>query len=55
MIGHLGINVDDLEQARAYYRQLMPLVDFEPFIDDDDQFAFRPARGKPGTFVFFYP
>ncbi|MEL7209560.1 MAG: extradiol dioxygenase [Actinomycetota bacterium] len=24
-------------------------------VDDDDQFAFRPARGKPGTFVFFYP
>lgn len=55
MIGHLGINVDDLAEARTYYRELMPLVGFEPFIDDADQFAYRPADNKPGTFLFFYP
>ena len=26
-----------------------------PFLAADDEFAFRPAGGKPGTFLFFYP
>ena len=54
MIGHLGINVPDLEVARSYYGDLLPRVGFEPFVDDDDQFAFMPTDGKRGTFVFFY-
>lgn len=55
MLGHLGVNVSDLNQARRYYHSLMPLLGFEPFLDDDDQFAYRPAKGKPGTYLFFYP
>jgi catechol 2,3-dioxygenase-like lactoylglutathione lyase family enzyme len=55
MLGHLGVNVRDLAGARAYYDQLMPLLDFEPFLSAADQFAYRPAAGKPGTYVFFYP
>ncbi|BBY65783.1 VOC family protein [Mycolicibacterium helvum] len=55
MLGHLGINVTDLATARIYYTTLMPLLGFEPFLDDGDQFAFRPAAGKPGTYLFFYP
>jgi catechol 2,3-dioxygenase-like lactoylglutathione lyase family enzyme len=55
MLGHLGINVTDLAAARIYYAALMPLVGFEPFLDEGDQFAFRPAAGKPGTYLFFYP
>ena len=55
MIGHLGVNVPDLTRAKEYYDELMPLVDFEPFVAADDQFAYRPAGGKPGTFIFFYP
>lgn len=55
MLGHLGINVPDLAAAKRYYDQLMPLVGFEPFIEAPDQFAFRPADGKRGTYVFFYP
>jgi len=55
MIGHIALNVPDLEVARAYYDRLMPAVAFEPFVVDDDQFAYRPADGKPGTFLFFYP
>jgi catechol 2,3-dioxygenase-like lactoylglutathione lyase family enzyme len=55
MLGHLGINVTDLAAARIYYTALMPLVGFEPFLDEHDQFAFRPAAGKPGTYLFFYP
>ena len=55
MIGHIAVNVPDLEVARAYYDRLMPAVAFEPFLVDDDQFAYRPAAGKPGTFLFFYP
>jgi catechol 2,3-dioxygenase-like lactoylglutathione lyase family enzyme len=55
MIGHIAVNVPDLEVARAYYDRLMPAVAFEPFIVDDDQFAYCPADGKPGTYLFFYP
>jgi catechol 2,3-dioxygenase-like lactoylglutathione lyase family enzyme len=55
VLGHIGINVPDLDAARHYYAALMPLVGFEPFLDDPDQFAFRPAGGKPGTYLFFYP
>lgn len=55
MLGHLGVNVPDLDQARTYYGDLLPSLDFEPFLDHDDQFAYRPANGKPGTYLFFYP
>jgi len=55
MLGHIGINVPDLSAAKQYYDALMPRVGFESFITADDEFAFRPEGGKPGTFVFFYP
>jgi catechol 2,3-dioxygenase-like lactoylglutathione lyase family enzyme len=55
MLGHIGINVPDLSAARSYYARLMPLLDFELFLDADDEFAYMPAGGKRGTFVFFYP
>ncbi|WIM88808.1 VOC family protein [Candidatus Mycobacterium wuenschmannii] len=55
MLGHVGLNVPDLPAARRYYRELMPLVGFDVFLDVDDQIAFRPTDGKPGTFVFLYP
>ncbi|WP_428340753.1 VOC family protein [Mycobacterium sp.] len=53
-LGHLGVNVEDLEAAKTYYGALMPLVGYEQFVDDRDQFAFCPAGGKPGTYLFFY-
>lgn len=55
MLGHIGLNVPDLEAARRYYAAVMPLVGFETFIDAADEFAYRPAAGKPGTYLFFYP
>lgn len=55
MLGHLGINVSDLAAAKAYYDDLMPLVGFEEFLSAEDRFAYRPAAGKPGTYLFFYP
>ncbi len=55
MLGHLGINVPDLDAAKRYYDQLMPLVGFDEFLNDPDQFAYLPANGKRGTFLFFYP
>ena len=55
MLGHLGINVPDLVSARSYYDTLMPLVGFEPFLVAQNEFAYRPTGGKPGTFLFFYP
>ena len=33
----------------------MPLAGFEMFLDAEDEFAYRPAGGKPGTYLFFYP
>ena len=55
MLGHIGVNVPDLDAARRYYGAVMPLVGFESFLDADDEFAYRPAAGKPGTYLFFYP
>ena len=55
MLGHLGINVPDLDQARRYYGRIMPLLGFDTFLDADDQVAYRPAGGKPGTYLFVYP
>jgi catechol 2,3-dioxygenase-like lactoylglutathione lyase family enzyme len=55
MLGHLGINVPDLSEARNYYDALMPLVGFEPFLYAEDEFAYKPADNKPGTYLFFYP
>ncbi len=54
-LGHLGLNVRDLEASRQYYGQIMDLLGFESFLDHADEFAYRPVGGKPGTFLFFYP
>jgi catechol 2,3-dioxygenase-like lactoylglutathione lyase family enzyme len=51
----LGINVPDLTAAKRYYDQIMPTVGFEQHVTVQDQLAYRPAAGKPGTYVFFYP
>jgi catechol 2,3-dioxygenase-like lactoylglutathione lyase family enzyme len=55
VLGHVGINVPDLDGARRYYSALMPLVGFEIYLDADNEFAYRPMAGKPGTYLFFYP
>ena len=54
-LGHLGINVSDLKRSRSYYQQLLPVLGFEQFLDNDDEFAWRPSGGKVGTYLFFYP
>jgi catechol 2,3-dioxygenase-like lactoylglutathione lyase family enzyme len=55
MLGHLGVNVADLRAAKTYYDALLPLLGYTEFFSADDQFAYRPAGGKPGTYLFFYP
>ena len=55
MLGHLGINVPDLDGAKAYYDALMPLLGYEPFFDADDEFSYRPVQGRFGAYLFFYP
>jgi catechol 2,3-dioxygenase-like lactoylglutathione lyase family enzyme len=55
VLGHIGVNVPDLEAARVYYGELMPLLGFALFLDREDEFAYRPANDKPGTYLFFYP
>jgi catechol 2,3-dioxygenase-like lactoylglutathione lyase family enzyme len=55
VLGHLGINVPDLAVAKRYYDALMPLLGFEVFFAGKDEFAYKPADNKPGTYIFFYP
>jgi catechol 2,3-dioxygenase-like lactoylglutathione lyase family enzyme len=55
VLGHLGINVPDLAEAKAYYDEIMPLLGFESFFATDDAIAFMPAGGKRGTYLFIYP
>jgi hypothetical protein len=33
----------------------MPALGFEPFLSHDKEFAYCPADGKRGTYIFFYP
>jgi catechol 2,3-dioxygenase-like lactoylglutathione lyase family enzyme len=54
-LGHLGVNVPDLVVAKKYYDTVMPLLGYETFLDRPDEFAYRPAEGKIGTYIFFYP
>ena len=46
MLGHIGVNVPDLGQARAYYEPLMPLLGYEPSPTGDDAMAFMPAAAS---------
>ncbi|MEJ7893361.1 MAG: hypothetical protein WKF94_12045 [Solirubrobacteraceae bacterium] len=55
MLGHLGLTVPDLVAAKGYHDELVPLVGFEEFFTADDRFAYRPTKGKRGTYLFFYP
>lgn len=55
MLGHLGVNVPDLGLARTYYGEILPLLGYDLFLDHEDEFAFLPAGGKRGTYLFFYP
>jgi catechol 2,3-dioxygenase-like lactoylglutathione lyase family enzyme len=55
MLRHVGVNVRDLAQAKAYYDILMPLLGFEPHITAEGQFAYRPINNEPGASLFFYP
>ncbi|TSE02036.1 extradiol dioxygenase [Skermania sp. ID1734] len=54
-LGHIGLNVPDLQLAKRYYDALLPLLKYEQFLSAADQFAYRPADGKRGTYLFFYP
>jgi catechol-2,3-dioxygenase len=55
VIGHLGLNVHDLAATRTYYDGLMPLLGYELFLEGPDQFAYLPADGRRGAYLFFYP
>ena len=43
-LGHLGLNVTDLDASRRYYDALMPLLDYEPFLVNNDEFAYQIGR-----------
>lgn len=54
-LGHLGVNVPDLAGAKDYYDRLMPLLGYEAFLSAPHEFAYKPAGGRVGTYIFFYP
>jgi catechol 2,3-dioxygenase-like lactoylglutathione lyase family enzyme len=54
VLGHLGINIPDLAAAQDYYDELMPMLDYQPFVRSDSECAYMPAEGKRGAFLFFY-
>ena len=54
MLGHLGLNVPDIAAAADYYGAILPLLDYEPFLSEEEGFAYMPAGGKRGTYLFFY-
>ena len=54
MLSHIGLNVRDLVQAKAYYDSLMPLLGFEGHVAADDQFAYKSINKESETLIFFY-
>jgi catechol 2,3-dioxygenase-like lactoylglutathione lyase family enzyme len=54
VLGHVGVNVANLEQAGAYYGPLMPLLGYERFVTGEEAIAFMPADGRRGAYLFFY-
>ena len=54
MVGHLGLNVPDLAQAKEYYDELMPLLRYQVFLTDETQCAYMPEPGRRGAYLFFY-
>ncbi len=54
-LGHLSINVGELTLAKAHFDAVLPMMGFEEFFTTEAEFSYRPADGKPGTYLFFYP
>jgi catechol 2,3-dioxygenase-like lactoylglutathione lyase family enzyme len=54
VLGHLGINVPDLAAAKAYYDELVPLLDYQPFISSETECAYTPIDGMRGAYLFVY-
>lgn len=54
MLDHLGVNVPNLDAAKAYHDVMMPLLGFEPLFNSETEFSYQPVGGKPGTRIFFY-
>ena len=54
MLDHLGVNVPDLEAAKAYYDVMMPLLGMEFFFATEKEVSYRPAGAKPGTHFLLY-
>jgi catechol 2,3-dioxygenase-like lactoylglutathione lyase family enzyme len=54
VLGHLGLNVADLDAAKAYYDELMPLLGYESFFSAADEHAYMPGDGRRGAYVFLH-
>jgi catechol 2,3-dioxygenase-like lactoylglutathione lyase family enzyme len=54
VLGHLGLNVADLEAAKAYYDELMPRLGYQSFFSAADEHAYMPGEGRRGAYVFLY-
>ena len=49
-IDHFGLGVPDVEAAKAYYDELMPMLGFEPCFGN----GYCPTDGR-GSQLFLYP
>ncbi len=54
MLGHVGLNVPDLATAKAYYDQIMPLLEYQEFLSAETETAYMPVTGSRGAYIFFY-
>jgi len=55
--GHLRWVKLGLQMFTAYgpnYVREVAGMGFDVFLDHEDEFAYRPANGKPGTYLFIY-
>jgi catechol 2,3-dioxygenase-like lactoylglutathione lyase family enzyme len=54
VLGHLGVNVPDLDRATDYYGALLPLLGYEPFHTAEGAAAFIPSGDRRGAYLFLY-
>jgi catechol 2,3-dioxygenase-like lactoylglutathione lyase family enzyme len=54
-LGHIGVNISDLSRGKAHFDAVMPLLGFELFMADANQFSYKPAGEHYWPAIFFYP
>ena len=55
MLGHVGISVPNLNAAKTYYDEILPMLGYGEFFSTTDEFSYMPMEGRRGAYLFFYP